>query len=125
MRSGIGRLLWLLAAAVSLAGCGGETVKLPDTVPFSGKVTLDGKPLSGAAVQFAPARMTKDGHAASGRTNDEGKYELTTMIGNHSKPGVVPGSYQVVVSLLTSADALRSCGQDCSASEAIFEAGVF
>ena len=99
--------LWVLGVGVLpaiLAGCSRETVKLPDTVPYSGKVTLDGKPLSGAAIQFTPGRESKDGYSATGITNAEGKYELNTVIGKHIKPGVTPGSYRVTVSLLASAD---------------------
>lgn len=38
----------------------------------SGTVTLDGKPLSGATVEFSPA----DGSPAYGVTDEEGRYQL-------------------------------------------------
>ena len=69
----------------SLVGCGGNA-GYPDTAPVTGTVTLDGEPLEGAKVSFAPV----EGRHSTGKTNAEGKYELRytgaikgAMLGTH------------------------------------------
>lgn len=62
----------LLILLLSLSGCGGSGDQ-PELGQVSGKITLDGEPLSGVAVVFQP----DDGRPATGRTDAEGKYELT------------------------------------------------
>ena len=77
---------------------------LPDTVKVSGVVTLDGKPLEGAVVRFAPT-VEKGFHGAAGVAGPEGRYELITDIGNEkSRPGVIPGDYNVYVSRMVKPD---------------------
>jgi hypothetical protein len=74
-----------------LLGCaGGGSL---DTVPISGIVTLDGTPVEGASVVFAPT--SGGGSAASGVTDRGGRYRLTTRDPND---GALPGSYLVMVS---------------------------
>jgi len=68
---------WLLAAshcvAIALAGCGGSAQ--PENVGrVSGKVTLDGQPLSGAMVTFSPAKP--GGSSALSQTDTDGHYKL-------------------------------------------------
>jgi uncharacterized protein (TIGR03067 family) len=62
-------------------------------VPVEGKVTLNGKPLANATVEFVP--VDKGGQKATGTTNEEGKYKLKTL---GKKGGVRPGKYRVVIS---------------------------
>jgi hypothetical protein len=67
----------LLAAAITilslnLTGCGGPGDQ-PEMGLVTGTVTMDSKPLSGVAVMFSPV----DGRPAMGKTDAEGKYELT------------------------------------------------
>jgi hypothetical protein len=78
-----------------LLGCGGGGGSL-DTVPISGVVTLDGTPVEGANVVFAPT--SGDGSAASGVTDSSGRYQLTTQDPND---GALPGSYMVMISKST------------------------
>jgi hypothetical protein len=59
----------------------------------TGVVTLQGKPLAGAAVTFVPTGT--DGEAASALTDSEGKYTLTTW---EAGDGARPGQYRVKVS---------------------------
>lgn len=69
-----------------LAGCGGST-----TSSVSGTVTLDGKPLADATIQFVPDGAGRD---ATGQTDKNGYFSMSTF-----KPGdgVVPGTYKVVI----------------------------
>jgi len=90
----------LLTAApvlmVSLVGCSSEdkwTKNLPETVPATGVVTLDGEPVEGASVVFAP--VPPDQYPANALTDSSGRFELKAF---PSKDGAVPGSYQVGVS---------------------------
>lgn len=62
----------LTVMLLSLPGCGGSSDQ-PDLGQVSGAITFDGKPLSGVVVVFQP----DNGRPASGRTDAEGKYELT------------------------------------------------
>ena len=79
-------------AALALLGCGNGESAL-DTVPVSGVVTLDGTPVEGANVVFAPT--SGSGTAASGVTDASGRYQLTTQDPND---GALAGSYVVMIS---------------------------
>ena len=78
----------LLAVA---AGCGDSG---PPLVPVAGTVTLNGEPIQGATLSFAPDPTNKFGRPARGVSGPQGKYKSTTS----GRPGVVPGKYLVVVS---------------------------
>jgi hypothetical protein len=85
---------------LAAAGCGcARSDRLP-LIPVGGVVTLDGKPLGGAAIGFAPIGTTP-GNGASGRTDKDGKYELTA---SYRGKGVPPGEYRVVVTKLVMPD---------------------
>jgi hypothetical protein len=62
----------LAAMAFCAAGCGGASDR-PELGQVTGTVTLDGEPLKGIAVVFFP----DSGRPARGKTDAEGKYELT------------------------------------------------
>jgi hypothetical protein len=88
------RSIWLCLLCLALAavaGCpsGGTGV---DTVAVTGTVTLDGNPVEGANVTFAP--KAKDGRAAAGVTDASGHFKLTTVAGGD---GALPGSYGVSI----------------------------
>ncbi|WP_083233365.1 carboxypeptidase-like regulatory domain-containing protein [Planctopirus hydrillae] len=53
-------------------GCGGSVSDLPPLGKVSGVVTLDGKPLANARVQFQPP----DSRASEGMTDENGAYTL-------------------------------------------------
>jgi hypothetical protein len=83
---------------VSAFGCGHDG---PKTVPVSGVVTLNGKPLAGATVTFSPIAKPGEvnaGDGSSGKTNDNGEYTLTTSRG---VPGAQVGKHRVGVSALS------------------------
>jgi hypothetical protein len=81
-----------LLAALGCSG-GGKPVKV------EGMVTLDGKALPGAMVQFVPDG--EKGIGAAGVTGTDGSFRLTTF---SSGDGVLPGTYKVLVSLPGSED---------------------
>ncbi len=75
----------LLATLAAVAGCGGGGLRL---APAGGDVTLDGEPVADAAVMFISA---EGGHVASGVTNNQGRFTLSTA----NRPGAVPGEHRV------------------------------
>jgi hypothetical protein len=83
----IDRVAWCVLAAFLMlsAGCGGSK-----TLPVSGVVTLDGKPLAGAGVLFQPIA---NGRPASGTTDEDGRFALKT----ENLSGTMPGSYRVAI----------------------------
>lgn len=88
---------FLMITAIACAGCSkGSSLA---TVPVKGKITFRGQALSGASVAFIS--QDKSGKPASGMTDAQGEYALTTMetptkIAN----GALPGSYKVTVTKL-------------------------
>ncbi len=80
-----------VALAPLASGCGEGG---PALVSVSGTVTINGKPLEGAIVQFVPdPAVNKEGRTAEDITGPEGNYKL--MTGGRS--GIVPGKYNVNV----------------------------
>jgi hypothetical protein len=83
-------------AALSLSGCGGG----PAMAPVKGRVMFNGKPVRQASVIFAPiASGEKDlqaGKPATGLTDDDGNYTLSTYKLND---GARVGRHQVKIDL--------------------------
>jgi hypothetical protein len=80
-----------------LAGCSSG----PALTTISGTVTLDNVPLAGAVVRFIPQGNTQ-GHGGIGKTNADGKYEITAIRLN--RKGLQTGEYKVVVTRVTLPD---------------------
>jgi hypothetical protein len=83
---------------VLILGCSSGT-KL---APVSGTVTLNGKPLAGASVNFEPQSSGEKKSLeaplnSTGKTNDKGEYSLETIKG---QKGAVVGKHKVYISLL-------------------------
>ncbi len=92
-------LVCALALPVLLvSGCGSATGNpdSPQTVPVSGVIKLDEKPLPCALVTFIP-QTAEQGVECVGMTDAEGRYRLKQIRG---KEGAPVGSYTVVVSSL-------------------------
>ncbi len=72
---GVGKRLAAVCAVglLTLGGCGKGR---PELGQVAGRVTLDGKPLAGAVVMFFPLA---GGRTASGTTDAQGEYRLTTF----------------------------------------------
>lgn len=81
----VGRPIGVLFLFV-LAGCGGQK-----TSSVTGTVTLDGKPLAGAATQFVPQGTGRD---ATCGTDASGRFSMSTF---QPGDGVVAGTYKVVI----------------------------
>ncbi len=82
------------------SGCGGGTVP---TIPVNGVVTMDDKPLDGAAVTFYAEAGGIGGQA---RTGSDGKFVIVG--GDGKSQGLAPGKYKVTVSKM----ALPANGQE-------------
>lgn len=89
-------LFLILIPLLLLAGCGSSEQKpqLPPTVPVTGVVTLDGKPLVAAAVTFYPQEGAA-GVECVGVTDEAGKYQLKQIRGGEGAP---TGEYKVTIS---------------------------
>lgn len=88
-------LLLLAGLSLLLPGCGGREIA-GEVAPVSGTVTYKGNPVADAAVVFYPVG---GGKVATGKTDDQGKYTLTTydsgdgaLVGEHSVTVVVQPS---------------------------------
>lgn len=79
----------LFGVTLWTAGCG---PKLPKTVPVSGTVTYNGKPLEKATVSFAPQDPAI--RPADGKTDASGNFKISTF---NPADGVMPGQYKITV----------------------------
>jgi hypothetical protein len=101
----------------TLAGCGGsDTTGRQPVYKVSGTVTLNGAPLDGAIIAFAP----QDGQpTAVGKTDAEGKYQLTSY---DFGDGAAAGAFRVVINKTVAAPAGGGAkvlgGDDHEAAEA-------
>jgi hypothetical protein len=86
----------VLGCATVAPGCG-DASGVGKTVPVTGKVTLDDKPLTAAStvILFKPdqARGNTSPFEPIGTVNDQGIYRLVTR----GKKGAPPGWYKVIV----------------------------
>ena len=87
-RRGIGLVVAL--ALISTSACRSKPDDQPDLGKVSGVVTMDGAPLAGVQVSFAP----EEGRASQAITDSEGKYELS-YIGKTK--GAKVGSHKVYI----------------------------
>ena len=85
--------LLVVVVFLTLVGCGSRGSHLPRTVPASGVVTLDGKPVDGAQVVLVPTGDAKTGAFAT--TDPSGRFSLRAF---EEKDGAIPGDYKVQVS---------------------------
>ena len=80
--------LSVAALILLLAGCGGPS--RPATVPVSGRVTYQGKPVPLGQIVFYPEK----GRPAMGSIGPNGSYRLTTFVAGDS---AIPGRYRVTI----------------------------
>jgi hypothetical protein len=84
----VGGIVVLLGACLAI-GCPKSGPARPKTYPVTGKVTLNGEAVEGATVSFQAAK-----NSASGTTDANGIYKLTTFAAGD---GAVPGQYKVAI----------------------------
>lgn len=80
---------WIIVATLSLLTVGCSSSDVPETAVVEGTVTMNGKPIPNIGVVFFP---TGSGPMASGNTDQEGRFELTTV---KPKDGAVVGKHRV------------------------------
>jgi hypothetical protein len=80
----------ILILLLLLSSCSSrEASDRPRTYPVTGVVTYQGNPVEGATVTFIGEK-----YSATGRTDSQGRYKLTTF---QAGDGAVPGDYQVTI----------------------------
>jgi len=91
LRPIVSRLLLAISLG-SLAGCGGGVGDVrAGLVPVTGKVTLDGKPLTTGTISF----IAGDGKESyTSQIDGSGSY---TLAASPTSPGALPGDYKVIV----------------------------
>ena len=77
-------------ALLLLPGCMGGGVDYPEVVSVTGVVLLEGQPIDGATITFAPLT----GRASSGKTDAYGRYRLFYKKGME---GAVLGEHRVMI----------------------------
>ena len=92
---GLGMCLFFLrlisvVGVLTAAGCSSNPAVYPEVADVVGVVTLDGQPLEGATVTFAP----EAGRASSGVTDSAGRYSLHYT---GSIRGAMLGSHRVMI----------------------------
>ncbi|MBC7819550.1 MAG: hypothetical protein IAG10_21925 [Planctomycetaceae bacterium] len=102
-------ILCFVVAFSFFAGCGGANIPNREKVyPIAGKVGYKGQPVSGADVTF----FCKEKNMSSfGRTDDQGKFQLTTFSANDGAPA---GKFMITVSKLDTAAAAQAKDPDVS-----------
>ena len=102
MREAVFHGSWLgtLFCVFAVSGCTGNAEQY-ETVPVSGIVTCEGKPVANATVNFTP--MSDQGRAAGrrgrvalGMTDKDGRFKLTTY---ENDDGAIVGKHTVTVGL--------------------------
>lgn len=103
----------LLLAAIMCLGCG----KGLQVTAVTGKVTLNGEPLSAATVSFTPVTEGQ-GSNAVGSTDSAGQYKLTDLRSETTGSGAEPGMYNVSIVWR------KAAGPDLSQSEGESQGGI-
>jgi hypothetical protein len=93
------RVIILFFCICQLCGCSGGG--LDGLYQVKGQVLLDGKPVEGANVFFAPVKKTSKSRSAAGLTDSKGNFKLTTLKTND---GIYPGTYRIYLSKSELAD---------------------
>jgi hypothetical protein len=97
-----------VAALMLVVGCGSAG----KTVPVSGAITLDGKPLANAHVVFQPEAAKGNSNPGIGSfafTGPDGRYTLRTF--DTEQPGAVVGTHRVEINLKVESDDRPNAGR--------------
>jgi hypothetical protein len=93
----------MVVTALSLVALGGCSESGPSVEYVEGVVTLDGQPIEGVNVGFAPVDE-KTGTSAVGTTDASGTFKLTAIPNGAPGAGAKAGDYLVTFSKVTSSD---------------------
>ena len=88
-------LIIALGLIMVTTGCG-KTEQLTGLVPAGGMIYCDDAPLEGAVISFIPSSAS--GRTAVGRSDNEGKFAMTTLITND---GAYPDNYSITVTKIS------------------------
>jgi hypothetical protein len=94
MASRLMQVAVVLACSACAVGC--ERVDSLGFTPVTGRVTLDGKPLTGGEVRFTPDPTSNKGPQSISPLGPDGSFELR---GPGGRLGAVPGDHRVSVTL--------------------------
>ncbi len=92
--------IWVVVVFAMQVGCGRSDPYA--TVPVKGVVTCNGKPLANGVINFTPVADQEGrgegnrGRAALGKTDEEGRFVLTTYKNND---GAIVGRHMVTISM--------------------------
>lgn len=92
------RVFLLSVCAVLVLGCQEKTKSRNGLVDGEGTVTYQGQPVVDAVIELRPVDETIGNSVASGRTDEAGKFILTTV---RPCDGAYPGKYKVTVAKQT------------------------
>jgi hypothetical protein len=84
-------LLLSLGCLIALPGCSSG----PRQVPVSGKITVNGRPLTEGRITFLPANDNRNELVPYGSVNKDGEYVLHT----NGKLGAPLGQYKVIIQI--------------------------
>ncbi len=93
------RVYFTALILATMLGCGDGGVSGPAFAPVSGVVTLDGKPVEGAAIIFSPK---KEGTMSMAISDADGKFVMKSGSG---RKGAAVGDHNVTVNLSVSTEA--------------------
>jgi hypothetical protein len=85
-----GSAVIFLSVVLAACGCSWKPSDEPELGLVSGTVTMDGKPLPGVWVGFAPT----EGRSSMGLTDKDGRYELNYLL---EKKGAKVGQHKVAI----------------------------
>jgi hypothetical protein len=91
---------WYVTAGFLTAMALGCSDGLPERVPVSGRVVIDGQPLTSGTIRFKPTQ----GRVATGVIQSDGSFTMSTF---EDGDGVVPGTHAVTVSSKDESDPNR------------------
>ena len=101
---------FLVPIVLNLSGCGSTSAEpefVSKLVPVTGKVTLEGEPLSGVMINYIPAEGQPGGEIAFGLTDETGTYTLQTQLTGQApedSQGALPGNYRIYIHKLVLPD---------------------
>jgi len=92
LRSNLAKCLACAAVCLLILGCESQDKNRPKTVPVSGTITYQGKPVDGAHISLTP--VAPDGRSAYADTDANGQFKLATL---EPGDGAMPGDYKVAI----------------------------